>query len=290
MKMKINKKEKIILLVIIAIVTLAIGYALVFTPQRTKYEDVKKDLETVEAEKADIDNRLKVGEVIDDQIMEAYNASGELSNEFFPLMYTFEADRYFQSILQADNLSYEELSIAQAEIDDLEKYVFTPEYLDFPLLASSRINEATRAAVEEPAVLTGEALGSITVSVDVNGKLSDVISFLDKLQTADQKSIIVGSFSVAHEDEDEDEDEDAPVVPATPEAPAVPAEEQSEPVGGDDPLEAAVFYVGPENSEGNVNVEDIMYLTGDILSPETIVDAKFEFIIYFMEPIDEPRF
>ena len=277
--MKINKKEKNILIVIIILITLALGYTLVYTKQSALLQTAKDDLKYAEAEQIEINEKISTIGTLDKQIDEKYEASVELANNFFPLMRTFEADRYVQGIMKADNFYYEAMKISPVEINLMEKYVYNPEYITAALLDAANVNGSAAAVDEAPAIPAPESLPGITMEIEFVAKLSDVKNFVDNLQAAEKLSLVMNTFEFEHYDPEKEAEENAANA-ATPD-------------GEDEEDNRGIRRVNVVEKDAWVRMFDpdlneVRILGGDVLSDNSLVAVKMEFTIFMLRPLDKP--
>ncbi len=263
--MKINKKEKMILLVVIAMVVLAVGYMLVFKPKSAELKDSKDALESAQNQKVTTEQRVATLEAVRKNIDTEYDNSKDLSDNFFPIMANYELDRYVQGIFQADALDYDGIELTALEATPLEHYRTKLTYLSFPLYEASHIN-STLPMPSDGIVPIGEILASSTVTCELTGTLEDALRFFDNLQSADRISVIVKNCTVAPHSYEEGEEVPEPAAPS-PEQPAIPQASSND---EDAPPKITI-------SESNLDV------TG-------IIDMSIEIQFFYMSPLEKPKY
>lgn len=194
--MKLTHKDKIILIIVLFAVTWFIGVFTFIKPKLAEIKTNKTSYEAKELEKKDIDEKIKQGENLPEQVTKAYEDGVLASKNFFAQKQTFEVDRYVKSILDDDQIKIMGLSISQVSTSNLEYYSIINPTISYPLLIAADLN-GKNVLEAPPALLKGEMLANISVSFTYSCSLENLKRFLDNIQTAEQKSLIVNNISIS---------------------------------------------------------------------------------------------
>ena len=196
--MKLSFREKIILMVVVAILTLVLGFVLVIKPQFANISSNKANLTTVQAQKADIEAKIQSAAQLNDKLKAIYDEDKKLSEFFLPEVNTYEVDKYVYDIAKQSNLVIESLSLTPMKASDVVFYAPKVETVQYPLQASANLSDGTQAAQttvaadpNQPAAVeqAGLSIATITFSATSDAQFKAFLDAIDKLD----KSVIITS-------------------------------------------------------------------------------------------------
>jgi len=172
--MKLNKIEKIILVVILLGLILVGGAFMFVMPsfnQISKNNDVlAKNLQ----EKAELDTRLARLDTIDADIETEKTNAKKAEGGFYPDLTTYEASELAMTYLKKANLEAHEISIAPLSTQDLSLEYFIPAEVKYDLKESAAAAKGTNP--DEVTLVEGEFMdGSKKYTIEATSVLNAVI-------------------------------------------------------------------------------------------------------------------
>lgn len=279
--MKLSNKEKIILAVFLAIVIIAAGIFLIILPEYNKIESNQSALDAAKAQREQLFQTLTRETTIDSEIDTAIKNANVFSGYFYDDMTTYEADVLVRQILADNKMTAYSLSIGDFTTSTLtvSEYVDTvvsyplKEYsgympdlgIDFsdyqieydengnmviPEELQSQMAEVLKEYMNILLSTQQQTLGSISVSMTVNGTRGDFLKFLDNV-AAFEKATYIPSVSIAYTGASEAPVQQQPQTPAEGEDGAEAAEPAPTPAQGETEL--------TDNSWVSVNITMTFY-------------------------------
>lgn len=215
--MKLTNKEKIILAVFLSIVIIVAGVFVFILPEYNKIDPNKSSLQ---AKKDEYDNILGVlarESTIDQEIQTAYDKANKFSTYFYDDLTILDADELTRKILADTNMKTKGLSISDFSTSTLTVSEYVETYVTYPLKEYSGFKEDTGIDFSQYQITYDEngnivvpdemkqvlkdylnailltqsqTIGSITVSLTVEGKMSDFLDFLNYIADLEQATYI----------------------------------------------------------------------------------------------------
>ncbi len=220
--MKLSYREKIILMIVVAIITLAVGFFVVLKPQITKISNTSVDLVQKKAEQISIEQKIASAKDLQEKLNKLYEEDKSLAAFYFPEIDTYEIDKFVYPIAAQNSLKIEELKLAPMEAADIELY--EPESklsTSYPLQAAADLSttapvtdakgnivttvpvtDASGNAVTTTAAVTAKLPNSKTVLLQAGistaeikytaPAVNNVIAFFDSIDALDRGVIVTG--------------------------------------------------------------------------------------------------
>lgn len=204
--MKLNYRDRGILLGILAVAILLLGIFLLIKP---KANDIKTDnarLETVKAEWDEIETKISEIEPLQEAIRQAYKDASDLAGDFVDVTLvneTYELDQFMQPYIDECDLEVSAVDLANTNTQELSYYFFTPEVLTSSMLDAADINGNYQSAIDsvqaESNALserTAETVMCTQYGFMAKGTKENIWNFMDKINGLN-KAILIDSVNIA---------------------------------------------------------------------------------------------
>jgi len=168
--MRLNKVEKIIVVIILVGLILGLGAWLVVSPAIGKINDAQKKVDQLRDEENNLNERLSRLDTIDGDITTERNKAKELEGGFYPDLTTYEATEIALAYVNDSNLHVTKVSVDYMSTADLVLEVLDPVDIDYDLKAFSK----TAAGPDENALAAGQFVSDGKVYTVAVGALNDV--------------------------------------------------------------------------------------------------------------------
>ena len=226
--MKVSYRDKIILVILVAAVTLAASFMLLVKP---KMDDITSNKQAVKAaliKENDIKSQISKTKITSlKKTLDEQNAKNEeLKQVFLQPKEDYNVDRFIQSILNADAaspISYAPLKLEGPSTTDLTKYIYTPVLISGTLQSSGNNTTANTGATpanKTPANKTPEnktpankapandgtsagsssaSLPAYKVEIGYKSSLDAIEKFLTRLTAEKGMSVVINEFTLGYE-------------------------------------------------------------------------------------------
>lgn len=293
--MKLSNKEKIILAVFLAIVILVAGFFLLVKPEYDKIETNKNSLKSAEDQLQSMYQVLAREETIDSEIQAAFDKANKFAPYFYDDLTILDADELTRQILKDANMSTKSLSIGDFTTSTLTVSDYVETVITYPLKQYSgyvpetgidfsqfsleydengnirvpdEVKEVMKDYLNTLLTTQSQTIGSISVSITVEGTRGDFLKFLDYIAGL-EKATYIPSVLISYTDGN--------TAAQQPETPAAPAEGEE---GADQPQQPQQPANGGEtqiddNAEVSVGIT-ITYYCIKPLQAETTTAPEAE--------------
>lgn len=201
--MKLNYRDKVLLISVLVILVWVAGVMLFIKPAFEDLNDANATYDSKVMELEDKKDQIKADEDLPERVTKAYDEVTTLAGNFYKKLTTDEVSETIDNLLDADNITNDSLSISSYSSVVLSTIV--PQStevnteIDNIVSGNPAEGEAAAAATEDTSV----TVPSYTVSFGFTCKFSDLKSFLDKLTTNNEKSLVVSNCTITDVNESE---------------------------------------------------------------------------------------
>ena len=210
--MKLSYRDKVVLIVLLVIAIWVVGVMYFIKPKFEELDTANKEYDeqvTLLNKKKD---EIKQDEGLKEKVNTAYNEVVALADNFYDKMTTDEVSTTIDNILDEDEITNANLNISQysqvtlAYIDnspqaistDVDRIASESQKLGVDTTADEGSSDEENPALSQAPVL----VPAYTIDFNYSCELENLQSFLDKLLTRNQKSLVVTSCSITDINED----------------------------------------------------------------------------------------
>ena len=203
--MKLNYRDRMILLGVIAVAIILIG---IFALIRPKINDIKSDnakLDEVKAQWSEIESKINEIEPLQKSIKDTYSDSIKICGNFVEkekVDSTTKLDKMMQAYIDECNLEIQTLDLAEQSISQLNYYYYTPPVLTSTMFDAADVNGnfAAERALEraESTALSERTAESVIVArygFTAKGNKEDIWSFMEKIDSL-KTAVLIESVNI----------------------------------------------------------------------------------------------
>ncbi|MGN1411333.1 MAG: hypothetical protein ACI4WH_02330 [Oscillospiraceae bacterium] len=202
MKTTLSYRDKIILLVIIAVAILLAGIFIFIRPTMDKISTNKSTLATSQAEEERIRGIIEEIPTIEANIKTEYEDAKSLSNGFAQHRETYDADSFIQNLFTENAVQINSINATPAEAENIEFYYYTPNVVTYPLFEAADINgdlaKETTEKLKASTLLSEVELQQVeaySLSISFKGQKAGVTNLLNAIKDL-QENVLVTNFNV----------------------------------------------------------------------------------------------
>ena len=206
--MKLTYRDKVVLITLVVILVWVLGVMFFIKPKFEDLDQANKDYDTAVTELEDKKALIKADEGLEDRVKEAYQESIKVAENFYDKMTSDEVSTQMDNLLDEDGITNDSLSISQYSQATLSYINAVPVQLetDVDRLAQQSA-ELGKTASEDIQEVTDDTesvkVPAYTVSFGYSCTLEQLQSFLDKLLTRNEKSLVVTNCTIGDINEEE---------------------------------------------------------------------------------------
>ena len=190
--MKLNKIEKVIVVIIIIGLILGLGIFLLVKPSFENIGKQQKVLDSYKTELNELNDKLARLDTIDADITEQKNLAKKFETKFYPDLTSYEASEIAMAYLQAANLEAHTISVSTLSTQGLTLSYFAPPEVEYALKtygSAAKADEESDEVLEEGQFKDGNKVYTITIGnaasvviTDENGEEVPVSRYTDNMK------------------------------------------------------------------------------------------------------------
>lgn len=195
--MKLTYRDKVLLISVLVVLVWAAGIMLFIKPAfgdmnsaSTTYTDKVTEYEQ---KREQVESEVDLPQRVD----EAYNDTSNIASKFYSTLSTDDVAETVDTLLDRDSIKNDSLTISPYSSVVLDRFGYTSTLLqtDIDLVVEGQTDTAVSAATD-PEAVTAVTIPCYTVSFGFTCKFDDLKSFLDKLTTNNEKSLVVTNCTI----------------------------------------------------------------------------------------------
>ncbi len=190
--MKITYRDKIFLTVVVALLTLVLGYMVIIKPSSEDLKSSKASLESAQNEKEEIDAKIAKIPGVKKQITTLVEESKEKENVFLKPTPTHRADVFVQKLLDKNGIVFSELEISDMKTLDLAPYVYYPEVFSFEMKPS---DSEDNTVTETPEEIVPQMLPAYTIKISYRAYQDGLEKFLTDTNSMKDMSVVISELT-----------------------------------------------------------------------------------------------
>ena len=198
--MKLNQRDKLILIVVLVVLIWRVGIMFFIKPAIESVNAASDTLDAKEMELEGLQKRLKEEASLPDDCDKAYKEATDAASMFYPKMVQYEAATEMQNQLDVDpnaegqEIMNQGLTITQLATTNISRYVFNEYSVSSPLDGIVSPLEVTD--VETTPTFALGSLSSYTFQFTFTAHREDIMKFIENLQNNSHRSLVVTNLSI----------------------------------------------------------------------------------------------
>lgn len=208
--MKLNQRDKMLLIGVFVVLVWIAGIMLFIKPAIESARSASQELDSKEMELSQLQTQIKEDENLPQETQDAFDKAKNTADVFYDVMPQYEAAQTVQKMLdggenkssdsQIKNLN---LSISELGTTSLNRFTYAPNS------QSTTIDAIVDGNSGDETTTTGTAESTIDVnsynmSFDFECNKSNLMNFLNNLETYSQKSLVINELSIADVGDNQD--------------------------------------------------------------------------------------
>lgn len=200
--MKLNQRDKIILIGVLVVLIWICGIMFFIKPAIEKVSSASETLDAKEMELAECQAKIKEDENLPQEVDEAYDNASEIADVFYDKMQQHAVATEVQTQLDNNEVKNQNLTIS-SEISSITLSKYT--YNRFPnstaldsLVDSVQTQDSAEASVSADASGSNAAieLSNYTLTFNYECTKNELLQFIQNIQTNPQRSLVISSLTI----------------------------------------------------------------------------------------------
>ncbi len=215
--MKLNYRDKMILIVVFVLLIIVAGFMLFIKPAIDECSQASSDLESAKVQLSELEDQVDKDKNLAAEIQTLYTSTSQVAANFYDYQVAYKATDKVRELFNVDDVKIKNsnMTISSYGSTVLSPFAYesTPTATDFDTKvdeynnASTTDSSAADANTDENAADTNETaaqtIGYYSLNIQFKSSLSGFKNFADNLTTNNEKSMVIENVSIENVNESE---------------------------------------------------------------------------------------
>lgn len=217
--MKLNYRDKMILIVVFVLLIIVAGFILFIKPAIDECSQASSDLESAKVQLSELEDQVDKDKNLAAEIQTLYTSTSQVAANFYDYQVEYKATDKVRELFNVDDVKIKNsnMTISSYGSTVLSPFAYesTATATDFDTKVDEYNNASTtdssaadanadaNAAAEDPNAAAGQTIGYYSLNIQFKSSLSGFKNFADNLTTNNEKSMVIENVSIENVNESE---------------------------------------------------------------------------------------
>lgn len=217
--MKLNYRDKMILIVVFVLLIIVAGFMLFIKPAIDECSQASSDLESAKVQLSELEDQVDKDKNLAAEIQTLYTSTSQVAANFYDYHVAYKATDKVRELFNVDDVKIKNsnMTISSYGSTVLSPFAYesTATATDFDTKVDEYNNASTtdssaadanadaNAAAEDPNAAAGQTIGYYSLNIQFKSSLSGFKNFADNLTTNNEKSMVIENVNIENVNESE---------------------------------------------------------------------------------------
>lgn len=217
--MKLNYRDKMILIVVFVLLIIVAGFMLFIKPAIDECSQASSDLESAKVQLSELEDQVDKDKNLAAEIQTLYTSTSQVAANFYDYQVAYKATDKVRELFNVDDVKIKNsnMTISSYGSTVLSPFAYesTATATDFDTKVDEYNNASTadssaadanadaNAAAEDHNAAAGQTIGYYSLNIQFKSSLSGFKNFADNLTTNNEKSMVIENVSIENVNESE---------------------------------------------------------------------------------------
>ena len=217
--MKLNYRDKMILIVVFVLLIIVAGFMLFIKPAIDECSQASSDLESAKVQLSELEDQVHKDKNLAAEIQTLYTSTSQVAANFYDYQVAYKATDKVRELFNVDDVKIKNsnMTISSYGSTVLSPFAYesTATATDFDTKVDEYNNASTtdssaadanadaNAAAEDPNAAAGQTIGYYSLNIQFKSSLSGFKNFADNLTTNNEKSMVIENVNIENVNESE---------------------------------------------------------------------------------------
>lgn len=217
--MKLNYRDKMILIVVFVLLIIVAGFMLFIKPAIDECSQASSDLESAKVQLSELEDQVDKDKNLAAEIQTLYTSTSQVAANFYDYQVAYKATDKVRELFNVDDVKIKNsnMTISSYGSTVLSPFAYesTATDTDFDTKVDEYNNASTtdssaadanadaNAAAEDPNAAAGQTIGYYSLNIQFKSSLSGFKNFADNLTTNNEKSMVIENVNIENVNESE---------------------------------------------------------------------------------------
>jgi len=217
--MKLNYRDKMILIVVFVLLIIVAGFMLFIKPAIDECSQASSDLESAKVQLSELEDQVDKDKNLAAEIQTLYTSTSQVAANFYDYQVAYKATDKVRELFNVDDVKIKNsnMTISSYGSTVLSPFAYesTATATDFDTKVDEYNNASTadssaadanadaNAAAEDPNAAAAQTIGYYSLNIQFKSSLSGFKNFADNLTTNNEKSMVIQNVNIENVNESE---------------------------------------------------------------------------------------
>lgn len=217
--MKLNYRDKMILIVVFVLLIIVAGFMLFIKPAIDECSQASSDLESAKVQLSELEDQVDKDKNLAAEIQTLYTSTSQVAANFYDYQVAYKATDKVRELFNVDDVKIKNsnMTISSYGSTVLSPFAYesTATATDFDTKVDEYNNASTadssaadanadaNAAAEDPNAAAAQTIGFYSLNIQFKSSLSGFKNFADNLTTNNEKSMVIQNVNIENVNESE---------------------------------------------------------------------------------------
>ncbi|RGG21007.1 hypothetical protein DWY44_11000 [Ruminococcus sp. AF25-19] len=217
--MKLNYRDKMILIVVFVLLIIVAGFMLFIKPAIDECSQASSDLESAKVQLSELEDQVDKDKNLAAEIQTLYTSTSQVAANFYDYQVAYKATDKVRELFNVDDVKIKNsnMTISSYGSTVLSPFAYesTATATDFDTKvdeynnasktdsSAADANADANAAAEDPNAAAGQTIGYYSLNIQFKSSLSGFKNFADNLTTNNEKSMVIENVNIENVNESE---------------------------------------------------------------------------------------
>lgn len=217
--MKLNYRDKMILIVVFVLLIIVAGFMLFIKPAIDECSQASSDLESAKVQLSELEDQVDKDKNLAAEIQTLYTSTSQVAANFYDYQVAYKATDKVRELFNVDDVKIKNsnMTISSYGSTVLSPFAYesTATATDFDTKvdeynsasktdsSAADANADANAAAEDPNAAAAQTIGYYSLNIQFKSSLSGFKNFADNLTTNNEKSMVIENVSIENVNESE---------------------------------------------------------------------------------------
>lgn len=207
--MKLNYRDKMILIVVFVLLIIVAGFMLFIKPAIDECSQASSDLESAKVQLSELEDQVDKDKNLAAEIQTLYTSTSQVAANFYDYQVAYKATDKVRELFNVDDVKIKNsnMTISSYGSTVLSPFAYesTATATDFDTKVDEYNNASTTdsSAAEDPNAAAGQTIGYYSLNIQFKSSLSGFKNFADNLTTNNEKSMVIENVNIENVNESE---------------------------------------------------------------------------------------
>lgn len=217
--MKLNYRDKMILIVVFVLLIIVAGFMLFIKPAIDECSQASSDLESAKVQLSELEDQVDKDKNLAAEIQTLYTSTSQVAANFYDYQVEYKATDKVRELFNVDDVKIKNsnMTISSYGSTVLSPFAYesTATATDFDTKvdeynnagktdsSAADANADANAAAEDPNAAAGQTIGYYSLNIQFKSSLSGFKNFADNLTTNNEKSMVIENVNIENVNESE---------------------------------------------------------------------------------------